>query len=134
MDQETEKAQVMDGGLAIFGLGLFLFAVANLYIGANWGVAWVVLALSVLSMGMAFSEYRGRRNVALGMGAVLLLLELWAAIARAPWWIQVLLVAFAAAYFMLWAEYRFPVFGHVGEGETHLGRTGLPRGRHRQEV
>ncbi|XXF78406.1 hypothetical protein P2318_01230 [Myxococcaceae bacterium GXIMD 01537] len=103
----------MDGGLAVFGFGLFLFSIANLYARSAYGLAWVLLALSLVAMGMAFSESKNLRLVSLGLGVVLLAAGLISLIAGVTWWLWVGTMAFGAAFLLLWAEFRFPVFGHV---------------------
>jgi cation transport ATPase len=142
-DEADLVPAALDGGLGIFGLGLFLFFISNLYAGLDsaWGGAWVILALSLVSMGYAFADapLAKRRNLALGMGVVMLLLEVWAAILGVAWWIQVLNVVFAGAYIIIWAEYRFSAFGHVTGAEAHSAhgpplRGRLLRGRHRQRA
>ncbi|MBL0698390.1 hypothetical protein [Comamonas sp. JC664] len=109
----------MDGGLAIFGLGLFLLGIANLYTRHSYWLAIPVLLLSVLSMGMAFSESKRLREVALGIGAVLLVLTLVALGVGTPWWLPLATFLFAVAYGTLWAEFRFPFFQHTTPEEAH---------------
>lgn len=103
----------MDGGLAVFGFGLFLFSIANLYARTTYWMAWVMLALSVVSMGWAFSESKRLREISLGLGVALLLLSIVALAVGAPWWLAVGAFLFAVAYGVLWAEYRFAYFEHV---------------------
>ncbi|AKQ69833.1 hypothetical protein A176_006745 [Myxococcus hansupus] len=107
----------MDGGLAIFGFGLFLLGIANLYTRHSYWLAVPVLLLSVVSMGLAFSESKRLREVSLGMGIALLVLTLIAVAVGTPWWLPMATFLFAAAYGVLWAEYRFPFFQHVSPGE-----------------
>lgn len=103
----------MDGGLAIFGFGLFLFSIANLYSRSAYGLAWVLLALSLASMGLAFSESKNLRNFSLGMSGALVVAAIVSAIAGVVWWQWLGTFAFAVAYGLLWAEFRFPAFGNV---------------------
>ncbi len=103
----------MDGGLAIFGFGLFLMGIANLYARTSYWLAWVLLALSVVSMGLAFSESKRLREVSLGMGVALLVLTVVALMTGTAWWLTLGTFLFAVAYGVLWAEYRFPFFEHV---------------------
>lgn len=103
----------MDGGLAIFGFGLFLLGIANLYARTSYWLAWVLLALSVVSMGLAFSESKRLREVSLGLGVALGVLAVAGLALGAPWWLALGAFLFAVAYVVLWAEYRFPFFEHV---------------------
>lgn len=103
----------MDGGLAVLGFGLFLFSIANLYARSAYGLAWVVLALSLVSMGMAFSESKKLRTYSLGLGAALLITTVVALLAGVAWWMVLGTFLFAVAYMFLWAEFRFPAFGNV---------------------
>jgi hypothetical protein len=103
----------MDGGLAIFGFGLFLFSIANLYSRSAYVLGWVLLALSLVSMGMAFSESKNLRNVSLGLGGGLLVAAIVSAIAGVVWWQWVGTLAFSIAFGLLWAEFRYPAFGNV---------------------
>jgi membrane associated rhomboid family serine protease len=103
----------MDGGLAVLGFGLFLFSIANLYARSAYGLAWVVLALSLVSMGMAFSESKNLRTYSLGLGAALLLASGVALIAGVAWWMALGAFLFGVAYMFLWAEFRFSAFGNV---------------------
>ena len=108
----------MDGGLAVFGFGLFLLGIANLYARTSYWMAWVMLALSLVSMGLAFSESKRLREVSLGMAVVLLVLSGVAMAAGVPWWLALGAFLFAVAYGVLWAEFRFPYFEHVGPEEA----------------
>jgi intracellular septation protein A len=103
----------MDGGLAVFGFGLFLFAIANLYNRTGDALAWMALALSIGSMGMAFSESRHLRTTSLVLGGVLFVLGLGALVAGLAWWQWLGTVLFGVAYLTLWAEFRYPAFGNV---------------------
>ncbi|MCP3136743.1 hypothetical protein [Pyxidicoccus xibeiensis] len=108
----------MDGGLAIFGFGLFLMGIANLYARTSYWMAWVMLALSLVSMGMAFSESKRLREVSLGLGVAMLVLSGVALATETPWWLALGAFLFAVAYGVLWAEYRFPFFEHVSPEEA----------------
>lgn len=108
----------MDGGLAIFGFGLFLLGIANLYARTSYWMAWVMLALSLVSMGLAFSESKRLREVSLGMAIVLLVLSGVAMATGTPWWLALGAFLFAVAYGVLWAEFRFAYFEHLGPGEA----------------
>ena len=103
----------MDGGLAVLGFGLFLFSIASLYARSAYGLAWVVLALSLVSMGMAFSESKNLRTYSVGLGAALLIATVVALIAGVAWWMALGTFLFGVAYMFLWAEFRFPAFGNV---------------------
>ncbi|EAU63740.1 hypothetical protein STIAU_0859 [Stigmatella aurantiaca DW4/3-1] len=108
----------MDGGLALLGLGLFLLSIANLYARSALGLAGLLLAVSLVSMGMAFSEFRRRREVSLTMGVVLLLGAGVGLLMSVPWWSVLGTFLFAVAYGILWAEFRFTAFGHVTTDEV----------------
>lgn len=108
----------MDGGLAVFGFGLFLLGIANLYARTSYWMAWVMLVLSLVSMGVAFSESKRLREVSLGLAVALLVLTGVAMALDTPWWLALGSFLFAVAYGVLWAEYRFPYFEHVGPGEA----------------
>lgn len=118
----------MDGGLAVFGFGLFLLGIANLYARTSYWLAWALLAVSLVSMGLAFSESKRLREVSLGLGAVLLVLSGVALATDTPWWLAMAAFLFAVAYGVLWAEYRYPFFGNISEEEAraharaHAGR------------
>lgn len=103
----------MDGGLALFGFGLFLLSIAGLYVRSSFGLAWFVLAVSLVSMGMAFSESKRLREISLGMGIALLVAAVVSLIVGAVWWMVLGTFLFAVAYMVLWAEFRFPGFGHI---------------------
>jgi hypothetical protein len=103
----------MDGGLAVLGFGLFIFSIANLYARSAYGLAWFVLALSLVSMGMAFSESKNLRSMSLGLGVALFLGTIVALIAGVTWWLTLGTFLFGVAYMFLWAEFRFPAFGNV---------------------
>lgn len=108
----------MDGGLAIFGFGLFLLGIANLYARTSYWLAWVLLAVSLVSMGLAFSESKRLREASLGLGAVLLVLSGVAVATDTPWWLALGTFLFAVAYGVLWAEHRYPFFEHVTSDEA----------------
>lgn len=103
----------MDGGLAVLGFGLFIFSIANLYARSAYGLAWFLLALSLVSMGMAFSESKNLRSMSLGLGVALFLGTIVALIAGVTWWQTLGAFLFGVAYMFLWAEFRFPAFGNV---------------------
>jgi hypothetical protein len=126
----------MDGGLALFGFGLFLLSIAGLYARSAFGMAWFLLALGVVSMGVAFSESRRLREISLGLGVLLLGASVVGLIAGVMWWMVLGAFLFSAAYFVLWAEFRFPYFGHVTADQvphhTHRRwRIHWPRRAHR---
>ena len=125
----------MDGGLAVLGFGLFLFSIANMYARSAYGLAWVVLALSLVSMGMAFSESKNLRTFSLGLGGALLLTAVVALIAGVTWWMVLGAFLFGVAYMFLWAEFRYPAFGNVRAEDvpppTHRRRLHLPFRRQR---
>lgn len=103
----------MDGGLAIFGFGLFLLSIAGLYARSAFGLALFVLALSLVSMGMAFSESKRLREMSLGIGVLLLGATIVSLIAGVVWWMVLGTAVFAVAFGVLWAEFRFTTFGNV---------------------
>lgn len=113
----------MDGGLGLFGLGLFLLSIALLYAREAFGLAWLLLAMSLISMGLAMSESPRRRDVALGIGVVCVVSALVSLAFAVSWWSVVATAIFGVAYLVLWAEYRFPFFQHVPQGtagpDTH---------------
>lgn len=108
----------MDGGLAVFGFGLFLLGIANLYARTSYWMAWVLIAVSLVSMGLAFSESKRLREVSLSISAVLLVVTGVAMATATPWWLALGSFLFAVAYGVLWAEYRFTYFEHVGPEES----------------
>ncbi|WP_224247682.1 hypothetical protein [Hyalangium gracile] len=103
----------MDGALALFGFGLFLLSIAGLYVRSAFGLAWFLLALALVSMGMAFSESKRLRDVSLILGALLLVAAVGGLIAGVMWWMVLGTFLFSVAYVVLWAEFRFAYFGHV---------------------
>jgi CHASE2 domain-containing sensor protein len=103
----------MDGGLGLFGLGLFLLSIALLYAREAFGLAWLLLAMSLVSMGFAMSESPRRREIALGIGVVSVLSALVSLAFAVSWWWVVATAIFGVAYMVLWAEFRFPYFQHV---------------------
>jgi hypothetical protein len=103
----------MDGGLGLFGLGLFLLSIALLYAREAFGLAWLLLALSLVSMGFAMSETPRRREVALGIGVGCAVTSLVSIAFAVSWWWVVATAVFGVAYLVLWAEFRFPFFQHV---------------------
>jgi hypothetical protein len=122
----------MDGGLGLFGLGLFLLSIALLYAREAFGLAWLLLAMSLASMGLAMSESPRRREVALGIGVVCVLSALVSLAFAVSWWWVVATAVFGVAYLVLWAEFRFPFFQHVpqeaaGPGTHHARRFRLRR-------
>jgi hypothetical protein len=126
----------MDGGLALFGFGLFLLSIAGLYARSAFGLALFILALSLVSMGMAFSESRRLREVSLGLGILLLGATIVSLIVGVVWWMTLGAALFGLAFLVLWAEFRFPTFGNVTEGqvphhERSRWRIHWPRRAHR---
>ncbi|MCP3166014.1 hypothetical protein [Myxococcus qinghaiensis] len=103
----------MDGGLAIFGFGLFLLSIASLYARTAYGVAIGLLAMALVSMGMAFSESKKLREISLGLSLGLLALATVAVATGTVWWLSLGTFLFAVAFGVLWAEYRFAFFEHV---------------------
>lgn len=103
----------MDGGLAVFGFGLFLLSIASLYARTAYGVAWTLLALSMVSMGMAFSESKKLRELSLGLCLALLALATVALATSTVWWLTLATFLFAVAFGVLWAEFRFAFFQNV---------------------
>jgi hypothetical protein len=103
----------MDGGLALFGFGLFLLSIAGLYARSAFGLAWFLLAVSLISMGMAFSESKRLRELSLGLGVVLIGASGVSLIAGAVWWMVLGAFIFGVAFLVLWAEFRFPAFGNI---------------------
>jgi hypothetical protein len=108
----------MDGGLAIFGLGLFLLSIAGLYVRSSFALAWFLLAAALVSMGMAFSESKRLRQVPLGLAAALLGAAVVGLIVGAVWWMVLGTFVFAAAYLVLWAEFRYAFFGNTPPEQT----------------
>ena len=126
----------MDGGLAIFGFGLFLLSIAGLYARSAFGLACFLLAVSLVSMGMAFSESKRLRELSLGLGAVLIVAAAVSFFMGAVWWMALGTFLFGVAFAVLWAEFRFPAFGNVTEDQvphhTHRRwRIHWPRRMHR---
>ena len=117
----------MDGGLGLFGLGLFLLSIALLYARQAFGLAWLLLALSLVSMGFAMSESPRRRELALGIGVVCLGAALVSLATAVSWWWVVATATFGVAYLVLWAEFRFPFFQHVPQ---QAAGTGTPTPHH----
>jgi len=105
----------MDGGLGLFGLGVFLLSIALLFARTAFGLAWVLLGLSLISMGFAFSETPRRREIALGIGAALMVGSAVSLATGVDWWWVVATALFGVAYLVLWAEFRFPFFEHVSQ-------------------
>ena len=108
----------MDGGLALFGFGLFLLSIAGLYVRSSFGLAWYLLAAALVSMGMAFSESKRLREVSLGLGVALLAGSLVSLIVGAVWWMVLGTFLFAVAYVVLWAEFRFVAFGNITQDQV----------------
>jgi hypothetical protein len=103
----------MDGGLGLFGLGLFLLSIALLYAREAFGLAWLLLACSLVSMGFAMSESPRRRELALGVGVVCVVAAIVSLATAVSWWWVVATAVFGVAYLVLWAEFRFPFFQHI---------------------
>ncbi|HEX5747784.1 MAG TPA: hypothetical protein VFZ09_16165 [Archangium sp.] len=124
----------MDGGLGLFGLGLFLLSIALLYAREAFGLAWLLLAMSLVSMGLAMSESPRRREVALGIGAVCVLAALVSLAFAVSWWWVVATGIFGVAYLVLWAEFRFPYFQHMPQEAAGPGTPLLRRFRLRRRA
>ncbi|WP_342377915.1 hypothetical protein NVS55_01255 [Myxococcus stipitatus] len=107
----------MDGGLAVFGFGLFLLSIAALYARTGYWMAVSVLVLSLISMGMAFSESKKLRTLSLGLSIALLVLATVGLAVGTVWWLPLAAFLFAVAYAVLWAEYRFAFFGNVKQAD-----------------
>ena len=118
----------MDGGLGLFGLGMFLLSISLLYARSAFGLAWTVLALSMVSMGMAFAETPRRRDVALVIGLVLIVAAAVSIAFTVAWWWVLATALFGVAYLVLWAEFRFAFFQHVTQ---EAGGTSRERRRER---
>ncbi|MCP3063159.1 DUF3488 domain-containing protein [Myxococcus sp. K38C18041901] len=103
----------MDGGLAVFGFGVFLLSIAGLFDRTAYGMVAALLVLSVVAMGMAFSESKRLRDWAAGFSIALFLLGIVALVSGTVWWLTLGTFLFAAAFGVLWAEFRFSVFGNV---------------------
>jgi hypothetical protein len=126
----------MDGGLAIFGFGLFLLSIAGLYARSAFGLALFVLAIALASMGMAFSESKRLREISLGLGILLLGATVVSLIVGVVWWMVLGTALFAVAFVVLWAEFRFSSFGNVSAEqlpphERSRWRLPWPRRAHR---
>ncbi len=124
----------MDGGLGLFGLGLFLLSIALLYAREAFGLAWTLLALALVSMGFAMSESPRRRELALGIGLVCMGAAVVSLATGVTWWWVVATAIFGVAYLVLWAEFRFPFFQHMpqeaaGPSTHHARRFRLRRAR-----
>jgi hypothetical protein len=103
----------MDGGLAIFGFGLFLLSIAGLYARSAFGLAWFLLAVGLVSMGMAFSESKRLRELSLGLGGLLILASAVSLFMGVVWWMALGTFLFGVAFAVLWAEFRFLAFGNI---------------------
>lgn len=103
----------MDGGLGLFGLGLFLLSIALLYAREAFGLAWLLLAMALVSMGFAMTDTPRRREIALGIGVVCVGSALVSLAFSVAWWWLVATAIFGVAYLVLWAEFRFPFFQHM---------------------
>jgi hypothetical protein len=112
----------MDGGLGLFGLGVFLLSIALLFARQAFGLAWTLLALSLISMGLAFAETPRRREVALGIGVALVVAAAVSIAFAVAWWWVVATGLFGVAYLVLWAEFRFPFFQHIPQEAGGPGR------------
>ena len=126
----------MDGGLAIFGFGLFLLSIAGLYARSAFGLAWFLLAVGLVSMGMAFSESKRLRELSLGLGVLLLGASAVSLFLGVVWWMALGTFLFGAAFVVLWAEFRFTAFGNITEDQVphhtaHRWRFHWPRRAHR---
>ena len=126
----------MDGGLAIFGFGLFLLSIAGLYARSAFGLAWFLLAVALVSMGMAFSESKRLRELSLGLSGLLIAAAAVSLFMGVTWWMALGTFLFGVAFAVLWAEFRFPAFGNVTADQvphhTHRRwRIHWPRRMHR---
>lgn len=114
----------MDGGLGLFGLGLFLLSIALLYARQAFGLAWPLMAMALLSMGFAMSETPRRREVALGVGVGCAVAAVVSLAFAVSWWWVMATSLFSVAYLVLWAEFRFAFFQHqpleAGRGSRHI--------------
>ena len=124
----------MDGGLGLFGLGLFLLSIALLYAREAFGLAWLLLAMSLVSMGLAMSETPRRRDVALGIGVVCVVSALVSLAFGVSWWSVVATAIFGVAYIVLWAEFRFAYFQHVPQEAAGPSTNPLRRFRLRRRA
>ncbi|MCY1073203.1 hypothetical protein [Archangium lansingense] len=124
----------MDGGLGLFGLGLFLLSIALLYAREAFTLAWLLLAMALISMGLAMSESPRRRDVALGIGVVCVVSALVSLAFAVSWWSVVATAIFGVAYVVLWAEYRFSYFQHVSQEAAGPGTHPLRRFRMRKRA
>ena len=113
----------MDGGLGLVGLGVFLLSIALLFARTAFGLAWVLLGMSLVSMGFAFSETPRRREISLGIGAALMVASAVSLATGVEWWWVVATALFGVAYLVLWAEFRFPFFEHVSQEAAPPRRT-----------
>jgi hypothetical protein len=117
----------MDGGLGLFGIGLFLLSIILLFTRMAFGLAWTLLALSLVSMGLAFAETPRRREVALGLGVALIVAAAVSLAYAVAWWAVLATGLLGVAYLVLWAEFRFPFFQQVPEGGTSPRTRWTPR-------
>jgi hypothetical protein len=118
----------MDGGLGLFGIGLFLLSIILLFARMAYGLAWTLLAMALVSLGLAFAETPRRREVALGLGVALLVASVVSLAMGVAWWAVLATGLFGVAYLVLWAEFRFPFFQQVPEGGTSpRARRGMRR-------
>ena len=58
------------------------------------------------------------REVSLGLGVALLAAAVVSLIVGAVWWMVLGTFLFAAAYGVLWAEFRFISFGHITQEQV----------------
>jgi hypothetical protein len=103
----------MDAGFAIFGIGLFLIFMTNLFVQGPLLLSVALIALALTACGLAFSERPHRREWALGISVAALLLAALSTLSGGRWWMGLALAAASIAFGILWAEYRFPAFGRV---------------------
>ena len=123
----------MDAGFGILGFGLFLLSIAHFYARSGQPLAWVIVLLSLVSMGYAFSESHNRRVVAMGLGAAMAVVGIVSVAVGAPLWSWLLAFVFAAAFALLWAELRFPDFFEREEYQERLPvHHGPPHGTRRK--
>lgn len=127
----------MDTGFGLLGFGLFLFAISNFYARVGQPLAWVVFLLSLVAMGYTFSEKSTgtRRTVALGLAVAMAVLAIVGIAVGLPAWSWLLSIGFAVGFAVLWAEFRFSFFEHLGEEQVVVrhDERGRPFMEHRTE-
>ncbi|RYZ41271.1 MAG: hypothetical protein EOO71_12755 [Myxococcaceae bacterium] len=108
----------MDGGLAILGFGLFILSLANLMARTSYWLAWPILAIAMVAMGMAFSESKKRDTVPLGVAVAMGVLGIMALAMGTVPWLTITVFLFAGAFGLLWAEFRYDFFGLIPPGQV----------------